>query len=320
MSPSQVSDILAVALKFSRSGTDMSNVKHTWPVFLVVLISLFGLTAVVTIQDEPQGDPLVGGLLYAAWDVVLGVEPPQENHPLWDNEIVDENTWRCVSCHGWNYSGAGGITLQDSGEFIEYPGLFTMVAEPEENVIAWLDGSNNLNHDFSSFLTDTALQDLSAFLISSSYMVSPDLIANEETGIVRGTSMYGEELYKLKCKVCHGTDGSKINFGSAELPAFLGDMAVFDPWRMAHTIRFGHVNVKVPPGADFDWSFNNEIDLLAYTQHMPLARRILKEENQVLDYSEQADTRYMVYASIGVVVVILGGVLWTILRDRNIFS
>jgi hypothetical protein len=194
------------------------------------------------------------------------------------------------------------------------------VAEPEENVIAWLDGSNNLNHDFSSFLTDTALQDLSAFLISSSYMVSPGLIANEETGIVRGTSMYGEELYKLKCKVCHGTDGSKINFGSAELPAFLGDMAVFDPWRMAHTIRFGHVNVKVPPGADFDWSFNNEIDLLAYTQHMPLARRILKEENQVLDYSEQADTRYMVFASIGVVVVIFGGVLWTILRDRNIFS
>ncbi len=55
---------------------------------------------------------------------------------------------------------------------------------------------------------------------------------------------------------------------------------------------------------------------------MPLARRILKlqEEIQVLDYSEQADTLYMVYASIGVVVVILGGVLWTILRDRNIFS
>ena len=97
-------------------------------------------------------------------------------------------------------------------------------------------------------------------------------------------------------------------------------MAVYDPWRVAHTIRFGHVNVKVRSGAKFEWSFNNEIDLLAYTQHMPLARRILKKEIQVLDYSEQADTRYMIYGSIGVVVVILGGVLWTKLRDRNIFS
>ncbi len=153
-------------------------------------------------------------------------------------------------------------------------------------------------------------------------MVSPGLIANEETGVVRGNSRYGEAFYKSKCIACHGSDGSKINFGSAEFPAFLGNMAVFDPWRVSHTIRFGHVNVKVPPGTKFEWSFNNEIDLLAYTQHMPLARRILKlqEEIQVLDYSEQADTLYMVYASVGVVVVILGGVLWTILRDRNIFS
>jgi cytochrome c len=151
-------------------------------------------------------------------------------------------------------------------------------------------------------------------------MVSPDLIANKDTGIVRGTSSYGEAFYKSKCIVCHGPDGSKINFGSAEFPAFLGDLADFDPWRVSHTIRFGHVNVKVLPGAKFKWSFNNEIDLLAYTQHMPLARRILKKEIQVLDYSEQADTRYMIYGSIGVMVVILGGVLWIKLRDRNIFS
>lgn len=288
---------------------------RTFLISVIMFVGVFHLsiTALAIDQEEPLGDPLAGGLLYAAWDVVAGYELPLENHPLWfDDTVFDITSWRCSTCHGWDYSGRIEVSSSDPEEFIEYPALFSMMGESPEEVIAWLDGTNNTNHDFSHFLTEEDLYDLSAFLTSlTSGLVTPNLIAEIDTGKVRGTSSFGEDLFKSKCRECHGSDGARINFGTAAQPLFLGNIAVGNPWRAAHIIRYGHVYTKVRPGTSYGWSFNNEIDLLTYLQRLPLAKLNEEEVVEILDYKDQADTLSLVYAAIGITIVILGGVLWS---------
>jgi mono/diheme cytochrome c family protein len=288
--------------------------KNAWiPIILLLLLVLFvfGFYSAANAQDELQGDPFVGGLLYAAWDVILRIELPQENHPLWYvEEPIDLNSWRCVTCHGWDYSGREIPPASETDEGVQYPGVFSMVAEPEENVIAWLDGSNNPNHDFSAFLSNHDMQDVSAFLIAG--LINSDLFVEKKTGKVRGTALSGEVLFKDKCRECHGSDGARINFGSAKRPFFMGNLANINPWRVGHIIRFGHIHTIVYPGTNFGWSFNDEIDLLTYLQHLPLAEQMKEEEvvEEVIDFSQQGKVQPLIYAAAALVVVILGGVLW----------
>jgi mono/diheme cytochrome c family protein len=294
------------------------------PVILISLIVLFIAfsfysTSSAQDEDELEGDPFVGGRLYAAWDAILRVELPQENHPLWyEAEPIDLNSWRCVTCHGWDYNGREISPASETEEGVKYPGVFTMVAEPEENVIAWLDGSNNPDHDFSAYISDHHMQDLSAFLITG--LVNSDLYVEKETGRVRGAALTGEVLYKLKCRECHGSDGARINFGTAKRPAFLGNLANVNPWRAAHIVRFGHVYTIVHPRANFGWSFYDEIDLLAYLQLLPLAEHMKEDEDvveEVIDYSQQGDVRSLIFAAAGIVVVIIFGNLWAARWNRK---
>jgi len=290
--------------------------KHAWkPPFLILLgifLLVFGFHTSARAQEELQGNPLAGGQLFAAWDIVLQVELPEENHPLWhEKEPLDLNSWRCVTCHGWDYSGREISLGTETEESVNYPGVFSMMAEPEENVIAWLDGGNNRDHDFSDYLSQEDMQDLSAFLITS--LIQSNLYVEEGSGRVRGTALAGETLYKGKCRECHGSDGSRINFGSANRPAFLGNLANVNPWRGAHIIRFGHYQSDVKPGTKYGWSFNKEIDLLSYLQLLPLAKQIINGDEvvvEVIDYSQQGEVQPLIYGAVGIILVILGGVYW----------
>ncbi len=288
------------------------------PMIIMLVVFSFFSTSRAQGEDELEGDPMVGGRLYAAWDAILRVELPFKNHPLWyEDEPIDLNSWRCVTCHGWDYGGRE-IPSSETQEGVQYPGVFSMVAEAEENVIAWLDGSKNRKHNFSAFLSEHDMQDLSAFLITS--LVDADLFVEEGTGRVRGEALSGEVLYKMKCRECHGSDGARINFGTAKQPAFLGNLSNVNPWRTAHIVRFGHVYTTVSPRANFGWSFYDEIDLLAYLQHLPLAEKIGNGEEVIeefVDYSQQGDVHLLIYAAAGIIVVILFGSFWAARWNRE---
>lgn len=281
--------------------------KKIWlAVILAMVLALFGMN--VLAQEQPIGDPARGGRLYAAWDLELGELPPFRNHYLWrESEKIETASWRCVSCHGWDYKGR-------VVEGIEYPGLFSMVAESQEEVIAWLDGTNNPQHNFSRVMPDDALYDISAFLITQ--LIEPELIADLETYQAGGIMTAGEDLYKQTCRTCHGADGARINFGTASTPVFMGDLAEDNPWLAAHTIRNGHPGIKTPTAKDLDWSFSLQIDLITYLQGLPKVKQIGKEDIEPIDYSDQAGTIELVYASVAMVVVVFGGVGFVLLRER----
>lgn len=283
---------------------------------LVFALLMLGVTA-SSAQETPEGDVLRGGLLYHSWDQVLDVSLPEQNQPLWqefspDGEY-DPRSWRCVTCHGWDYLGSDGSMERAIVKRAGNPGLFSMVAEPPEVIFTWLDGTENTGHDFSMFLSEEDMQDLSAFL--SSGLIAPELIANPETRRVQGTPATGETIFGEYCLSCHNTDGSKINLGETSNPLYLADVSWANPWRVAHVIRFGHLRVNMPPAEAVNLSFSQQIDLLAYLQTLPQARLIGSDDFPVIEYEFQANTEMLAYAAMVLVVLILGAAVWVTRRQ-----
>lgn len=269
-------------------------------------------------QDQPVGDPLRGGRLYAAWDNLAGTDLPQDFHPLWPVNTAGafpvRFTWRCVNCHGWDYMGSHSRNFLTALRVMQYPDMFGMVNQPAEDILPLLTGKITSEHDFSAYLDEQDLLDLSAFL--SSGLTLPDLVADWETFQVQGTLQTGEQYFGQFCASCHGFEGEKINLNTAQNPLFLGDMAWTNPWRIAHIIRFGHLNTRVPPAEMLQISFSQQIDILAYTQTLPNALQIIAPEFQAIDFNLQAPTEPLTFGALAVGGLILVAA-WIVLRRQK---
>jgi thiosulfate dehydrogenase len=214
-----------------------------------------------------------------------------------------------------NIEDNGAVLPDEPIDSIIYPSLLSMFAESEAEIILWLDGTNNPDHDFSTVIPRSALKDLSAFL--SVGMVAPNLIADPATRQVNGAGAQGEDLYKGKCLQCHGVDGAKINFGTVEQPWFLGNIAANNPWWASHIVRFGHPQGQLKAGDQINITFDRHTDLLAYMQILPSAQSRLNRIEVVVDYEKQADTILLTYMAIGLSGVVFGGVGWVLFRERR---
>lgn len=271
------------------------------------------LAAGASAQEPPNGDPVAGARLYDAWYNEIDLLPPEGNHPLWDtqtnNKRTGVTTWRCVSCHGWDYKGATGNYGPDSEEFTGFPGVIDMVGKSGEEVRSWLDGTMNVSHDFSQFFSDSEMRDLVAFLRTR--LINADLLLNPVSGQALGGAGRGAGLYQYLCLDCHGEDGSTVNFGSATHPVFLGDLAQQDPWRVLHKVRFGQPNSDMPAADRLGSSLQDLADILAYVQTLPALNPPTGAgaENRALDYSEQGDTTSIVIGAILIAAVVAGGML-----------
>jgi thiosulfate dehydrogenase len=285
---------------------------------LVIAAAGFGASPIFG-QDEIEGDVIRGGRLYQAWDRVLEVSLPEHDQAIWKEvapEIdYDPHSWRCVFCHGWDYRGSDGINTRAVVKRSGFPGLFDMVAESEQVITGWINGGKNAGHDFSAYFSEQDYKDLSAFL--SAGLIAPDLIADLDTRLVPGTLSTGEEIYGEMCLSCHGVDGEKINFGTAVDPQYLADITLQNPWRVSHVIRFGHLKTYVPAGEVVNISFSQQIDLLSYSQSLPQADVIGSEEYPVIEYDSQASTDVLAYGAISLVVLVLGGTIFVLKKNRD---
>ena len=217
---------------------------------------------------ELFGNSLRGGLLYDKWWVAFGVDPPAGDHPLWANQDTNtrtgEDTWRCKECHGWDYKGADGAYGSGS-HFTGFPGLIHLTGRDPEVILAALKGATNPNHDFSNVMNEQALIDL-AWFISRDLIDYSNLVGEDKTSLSTNGST-GEQLFQETCSLCHGVDGTLINFGSSEEPEYLGDLASDNPWEVLHKARFGQPGVdKMPSVIDAGWNLDEQAAFLAYVQ------------------------------------------------------
>jgi len=220
--------------------------------------------------QEPQGNPVTGGLLYDKWWTVTGADAPVGDHPLWatqsTNTRTGADTWRCKECHGWDYKGADGAYGSGS-HFTGFPGILDATSKSSEELLAWLNGEANPDHDFSVVVDEMALDALVAFIQQEMFDIS--MYVNED-GTVAGDADAGRSLYAGTCARCHGADGKIYNFGSEDKPEYVGTLAVDNPWEVFHKVAVGQPGAPMPGALALGWTPQQIADVVAFAQTLPV--------------------------------------------------
>ena len=169
---------------------------------LAAFLALGAATRLAQASGDLQSEANIvrGAMLYDNWFAALGVDAPAGNMPIWARQTTNtrsgEDTWRCVSCHGWDYLGKDGAYHTGSGNYTGFPGLFSAEGgKSVDELVAILKGSLDPEHDFSSYLDDASLNDLAGFLNSA--LIDDSLYIDAQTLSVKdGDAAQGEDALR----------------------------------------------------------------------------------------------------------------------------
>ncbi len=193
-----------------------------------------------------------GGRLFDNWFLENKDRPPSEIHPkykIYPSSMDNiETSWRCVSCHGWDYKGRSeqgtgvlrGVEGFDSGK------LASILRDK--------------NHRYESMLLERDFVDLAAFIAYMPTDVAPYIEPGSNR--IAGDATREVKLYATICANCHGTDGLKIK---TMMP--LGVFARRNPQEAIHKVLNGHPGVRMPPFRFLEASRLG--NLFAYIQSLP---------------------------------------------------
>lgn len=246
---------------------------------LLILMVFLGLGLLVqsgsAFSLNQQTDELIirGGQLYDDWTQLVQPAPSLEgSHPIWGRQTTNTlggvETYRCVSCHGWDYQGADGA-FRSGSNFTGFPGIFDAREQDAGALEDVLRGQTDPEHDFSAYMSSTDLEALAAFIqdgvIDDNIYI--DMISLK---VLNGDLENGSALYTNACTECHGEDGRLIHFRYEGQDINLGKLAVQDPWRFLHRTRFGTARApEMVVGANLGWSAQDGRDVLLYAQTLP---------------------------------------------------
>ncbi len=220
---------------------------------------------------QSQDAVVQGAMLYDNWLATKGVDAPAGNMPLWDTQSTNTRsgpeTWRCVSCHGWDYQGRDGAYRYGSN-FTGFPGVFQAREQGTDAIVAALQGGNNPQHDFSLYLTEQEMSDLATF-ISTGLVNDNEYIDPQTLAVMDGDQGHGEELYTGTCAECHGEDGTTLQFDYEGRAANLGTLATLDPWRFLHKTRYGTPGTQMAVGHNFGWTAEDGRDVILHARTFP---------------------------------------------------
>lgn len=187
-----------------------------------------------------------GGRLYDTWWKENADEAPVGEHPLWptSNATQGTETWRCSSCHGWDYKGNQGV-LADSGHplFTDIKGVLDLTMAPESIVDFLLDGTvnNPSDHALNSYMKRQDISDISEFLTNGEQQGVADI----QAAIEAGNAQLGQDIYQGitpgNCVNCHGAQGTSIS------NVDVSQVAKQTPHQLAHTVRFGQPGSLMVP-------------------------------------------------------------------------
>ncbi|MEW6504003.1 MAG: c-type cytochrome [Chloroflexota bacterium] len=218
---------------------------------------------------QPDEQLVRGAQLYDDWTQVTGQAPPEGSHPIWSRQTTNTrsgvDTWRCVSCHGWDYQGKDGA-FASGANYTGFPGVYDAQSLPLDELKAILSGQKDPQHDFTPYLNDADLTALAIFIrqgvIDDNRFIDP--VSLKPIG---GDLQNGKALYEQGCASCHGSDGQTITFRYEGQTVSLGTLAVQDPWRFLHRTRFGTARApQMTIGLNLGWSPQEGRDVLLYAQ------------------------------------------------------
>ncbi|MDH5410741.1 MAG: c-type cytochrome [Alphaproteobacteria bacterium] len=207
-----------------------------------------------------------GGRLYDNWFNTQGIDKPKETHPAWpasNTKKKGDVTWRCKSCHGWDYLGADGKYASGSYK-TGIPGILSFGGKDVGAVTAAIRGGP---HGFTkTMIDDEQMAYLAAFV--SRGLDDMNKYIDAKSGDVKGDPKKGAAVFQTNCAACHGFDGRALNWGDEKEPAYIGTEANANPWEILHKIRNGHPGVEMVSLRAFE--IQTAVDVLAYSKTLPV--------------------------------------------------
>ena len=214
-----------------------------------------------------------GGQLYDDWwKVTVDIQKPEGDHPLWKTQTNNKrngySTYRCKECHGWDYRGKDGA-YGNGSHFTGFSGVYSASQKMStEELEAALKGSTNKDHDFSGMLSNADIADLALFMKKG--IIDMTGFINTDGTTIGGNPRAGSNIFLNNCThMCHGHNGTAINFGDKEKPEFVGTVANKNPWEFIHKIRSGQPGTRMISAIIFKWRNDDILDLLSYARTLP---------------------------------------------------
>ncbi len=190
-----------------------------------------------------------GGRLYNDWMVELDESAPKKANPKYrgakqsPEEIAA--SWRCVTCHGWDYKGIGATK-----------GIMGMAGENPATILSVL---NDANHNYQYYMQKGELLDMARFI--SVGLTDVDAMIDRKTGKAKADGNAQRPFFETVCAMCHGAEGQSLPGVS------LGQFANQKPYLTLHSIFNGHPGAVMPSLRAFD--DKKLVELLAYMQSLP---------------------------------------------------
>lgn len=207
-----------------------------------------------------------GGRLYDNWFKALNKDKPTTTHPAWpasNTKKKGDVTWRCKSCHGWDYMGVNGKYASGSYK----TGIIGVQGANGKSVKEIMAVIMNKTHGFTY---DMIPEDQMGFLAAFVSHALDDNVNNyidSKTGDVKGDPKRGVAVFQTVCAACHGFNGTALDWGEPDKPKYIGTEANANPWEVLHKIRNGH------PGAEMvslrAFSVQEAANVLAYVKTLP---------------------------------------------------
>ena len=167
---------------------------------ILVVLALILLVGVVTAAPLGQNGPSIpnGAQLYDNWMAATGQSAPAGDMPIWARQTTNTrsgpDTWRCVSCHGWDGMGKDGA-YRSGANYTGFPNLYAASRSmSHEEIIAALKGGKDPDHNFSGVLDDALLADIAAF-VSEGFVDDTEYINLTTLKVIGGNASVGKDLF-----------------------------------------------------------------------------------------------------------------------------
>lgn len=172
-----------------------------------------------------------GGRLYDNHWAMLRRQPPNSPHPLYPKalDVAPATTWRCVSCHGWDYRGAEGH-LGQLAKAPAFKSLKGLAGTDPRKIFAMLESETH--RAITAPMSSQQLLALAKFLSVGQHDMA-------DFAGVSGQSLRGKDIFQGTCERCHGADGKAPIYGEEGDKPSLGWLARNRPEQVVHKIRNG---------------------------------------------------------------------------------
>lgn len=206
-----------------------------------------------------------GGRLYDNWMTAQDKEEMEETHPSWPASNTKKSgatTWRCKTCHGWDYKGVDGN--YGSGSYkTGIRGVTHMLGTRPDGMVAIL--RDDIHQYTTEMISDENARHIGMFI--SRGLHDTDAYINRSSGATNGIASRGANIFQNICASCHGFQGTKLDWGDEGDPAYVGTEANANPWEVLHKIRNGHPGYEMIAMRAFPIEIS--VDILTYIRTLP---------------------------------------------------